>query len=246
MSSQSYRVLSAEDIKSFPPTTWLVQGILPDGCLGMLYGAYGLGKSFIALDLAHSIASNLRWFNRRVHAGPVVYVAAGEGVPGLRQRIRAWEVERGAEIENVAYVTEAVQLHQSSHMAKFLATIKPIQPALVVFDTLARCFVGGDENSVQDMGQAIGAADEIRATGAAVLFVHHSGRPDEEGRSHERGSSALPSAVDVMIELSGSETSDMRLLRCKKQKDAEAFPPISCQLKRVRKNGKTISLVPTL
>ena len=30
-----------------------------------------------------------------------------------------------------------------------------IAPTLIVFDTLARCFVGGDENTSKDMGQAI-------------------------------------------------------------------------------------------
>ena len=48
------------------------------------------------------------------------------------------------------------------------------EPKLIIFDTLARCMVGGDENSPLDMGRAVAAADRVRVeTGAAVLLVHH-------------------------------------------------------------------------
>jgi hypothetical protein len=40
------------------------------------------------------------------------------------------------------------------------------RPALVVFDTLARSMVGGDENSARDMGQLIDGAEHVRQAGA--------------------------------------------------------------------------------
>ena len=43
-------------------------------------------------------------------------------------------------------------------VAKLVRTLEPIAPvALTVIDTLARSFVGGDENSSQDMGKFIAA-----------------------------------------------------------------------------------------
>ena len=241
----SYRVLSADDIKSFPLPTWLVHRIIPDNSLAVLYGAWGIGKSFIALDLAHSVAAGIRWLGQRTRQGPVVYVAAGEGVRGLRPRIEAWEQDRRRLITDVSYIPEAVLLHQSTSVHSFLRVVKPLEPSLVVFDTLARCFTGGNENTVEDMGKVIGAADEIRAqTDAAVLLLHHTGRPDDEGNAHERGSSALPAAADMMAELAAGDTPDTRTLCCRKMKDAGAFYPVKIRLKKIRKRGMSDSLVP--
>jgi RecA-family ATPase len=241
--SSTYRVLSAEDIKAFPPPTWLAHQIIPDGALAVLYGPPGVGKSFVAMDLAQSVGAGLRWMGRRTRQGAAVYVAAGEGVSGLGARIEGWESQRGLAVEDVHYLTEAVQLHQSASVNKFLNTIRQLDPVVVIIDTLARCFVGGDENSVQDMGQAISAADEIRdRTGAAVVFVHHTGRPDENNHVHERGSTGLKSAADTMIEMLGDEDSDTRELRCRKQKDSAKFPPITVQKHVILRRGKVLSI----
>ncbi len=75
-----------------------------------------------------------------------------------------------------------------------------LDPRLVVFDTLARCSVGADENSARDMGVVVAALDRVKAaTGAATGVVHHSGKRRE--RTH--GSSALLGAMDTVIAVSG-------------------------------------------
>ena len=71
--------------------------------------------------------------------------------------------------------------------------------ALVVIDTLARALAGGNENAPEDMGALIGNAKRIQeATGAAVLFVHHSGKDTSRG---SRGHSSLKGAADLEIEV---------------------------------------------
>lgn len=251
--SSGYRVLSVQDIRTFPPITWLAQNTIPNGSLSVIFGPSNIGKSFVALDLAHSVATGTRWMGKRIARGPVIYVAAGEGVSGLRQRMEAWELERGVGLDDVVYVTDAVQLHQYSNVSKFMRNVRDIQPQLVVFDTLARCFAGGNENATEDMGKVISACDEIKATGAAVVLVHHTGHPDEEGnqKHRARGSSSLPAAIDTSIEVclpAGGEldSNSDRVLRCRKQKDAEWFHPMAFTLKAVRRSGRTLSLVPVV
>jgi hypothetical protein len=106
------------------------------------------------------------------------------------------------------------------------------KPILIVLDTLARCFVGGDENSAQEIGKFVDACRRLQiATGAAVLILHHTGKP-KMGRNNkdplERGSSALRGAADVMI--SQNRIGDLITISNEKQKDDEGFKPIALRL----------------
>lgn len=248
------RIYSVRDIYEFPPIEWLASYMLPSNGLGLLYGPSNIGKSFVALDLALSVATGTHFLNKRVRQGSVIYVAAGEGVPGQQARLKGWTRERGMDLEDapIHFLTEAVQLHQPTEMGRFIDLIAEYSPKLVVFDTLARCSAGGNENSVEDTSKAIAACDRIREeTDAAVVLVHHTGRPNEKGEVHERGSTALISAVDTSWEVQlpkGYEIDTRpldRTLRCRKQKDADFFHPIDFHLKELYKAGRAQSLVPT-
>jgi len=131
----------------------------------------------------------------------------------------------------VRFVLDAVQLLDASEVDRFVADVQAsldAPPVLIVFDTLARCLIGGDENSAKDMGRALANADGIRrALGCAVLLVHHSNASGER----ERGSTALRGAVDV-LHLLKSE-GGARTLSCVKSKDAVAFDPIEFELRQV-------------
>src|ERR1019366_7892022 len=60
---------------------WLVDDMLTRGDMSMLYGPSLSGKSFLATDIALSIARGVDFFDRKVIKGAVVYFAA-EGRKG--------------------------------------------------------------------------------------------------------------------------------------------------------------------
>jgi hypothetical protein len=229
-SLQQLVVRDDTQIEHLPPVTWLADQVIPQGALAALYGPPGSGKSFVALDLALSIAAgahgNLTWLGRNIAAGGALYLAA-EGLGGLGQRVRAWKEARGlgGQTLGVGFVTSAVNLLEPSAAARIAKVVEtssavasPVQ--LIVIDTLARSMIG-DENDTGDMSRLIATIDTVRAaTNATVLLVHHT-RKDSE---LERGSSALRGGVDTLIFC--QEGDDGRQLVCQKQKDAEAFAPI--------------------
>ena len=102
-------------------------------------------------------------------------------------------------------------------------TYRNLKPRLVVFDTFARCFVGGDENNAKDVGEFVATVQEFQRTigGAAALIVHHTGKGGQNARVNdvERGSSALRGAADTMLLL--TKTGDALTLICNKQKDSD-------------------------
>jgi hypothetical protein len=94
-----------------------------------------------------------------------------------------------------------------------------IQFEMVVIDTLARAFGGGNENASEDMGAFITAAGAIQGRyNCALLVVHHAGKDATKGL---RGHSSLLGAVDTELEIIRIEDAPKGILHISKQKDGE-------------------------
>jgi hypothetical protein len=232
------RLLSASELASMPPPTWLVDDVLGVATLAVLYGKPGSGKSFLALDWALSVAAGMPWNGREVHGGTVLYVAA-EGVGGLGIRVRAWTETFGVslhEVDDIQFFPTAINLLDATRRQALIEMAMTLDPTLVIIDTLARSMVGGDENSTRDVGLAIDTADAVRAaTAATVLVVHHTSK----GGETYRGSSSIEGAADTMI-LVEAEGPNLTV-KCEKAKDAEQFEPIKLKRRVVTLRGETVT-----
>jgi len=237
------RILSYAEMLALRPPPYLIDGLLRQMDLAVLYGDPGSGKSFAALDFVMSIAALPEWRGRRVFPGPILYVAA-EGVFGLRARALAWQQRFAPDslghLEKcIAFIGSAVQLSDDEECGRFTALLekRDPKPALIVFDTLSRCSAGADENSVRDMGAIVLRLDEIRQKfGCAVLLLHHSGKDGKK----ERGSTAIRGAADVMLRLAVKTKANRRTgtpmiveLTCEKAKDESTPDPIHFALRVV-------------
>jgi hypothetical protein len=228
---QKFRLHTISDLKELPPPEWLIEDILGLNTFAVIYSRPGEGKSFVALDMALSVASGQPWQSRATKKKATIYVVA-EGGRGITQRVNAWLKHKSvAEVDGAFFLLEAPQLHRPEDQKRLIPQLKSIPDVgLVVLDTLASSFVSGDENSAQDMGKWIDGARRIqRETGATVLVVHHVAKPSEgHSKKLERGSGALRGAADTMIELTAK--AGVITLTCSKQKDAECFAPIKMNL----------------
>ena len=57
-----FRIDTAESLLLLPDPEWLIDGIIQENSLALIYGPSGCGKSFLALDLAHHLALKRTWF----------------------------------------------------------------------------------------------------------------------------------------------------------------------------------------
>jgi hypothetical protein len=216
-----FRLIPDSEMENMPRPAALLGDKLTVGGLSVLVGPPGCGKTFVALSMACSTATGVPMGEDDVHSrGPAVYVAA-EGSAGLGARLRAWKTANHITGPlGVHFVTEPVSLLSAGDVQQFLDGIErlPASPALIVIDTLARCMVGADENSTQDMSAFIAGADRLRrVTGAHVQLLHHV----NAGGERERGNTALRGACDTLMFLK-SDGEDLTL-SCEKQKDAPPF-----------------------
>lgn len=77
---------------------YLVAGLIEKDTTGQLFGPSGGGKTFVALDLALSVAAGGHFNDRPAKQGIVLYLA-GEGHGGLRRRVKAWHIYHGADVD---------------------------------------------------------------------------------------------------------------------------------------------------
>lgn len=229
-----FKLLSAAELKNRPDPEWLVDNIIQRDTLALIVGAQETFKSFVALDLAMSIAEGLAWQGHICKQGPAVYVSA-EGGSGLGLRVCAWELARDTLIQHCFFLPDqAPQFldgRADGDIEELLLSLSdmPSQPSFIVVDTLARVMVGHDENSVEHMGMLIATADRVRqSTGATVAFVHHNNR-----QGSARGSSSLLGAVHTILDCSRDTNSPFVVVKCGKQKDAEHFQTMLLESRQI-------------
>jgi len=189
------------------PVEWLIQDVLPRKGFSALFGPPGSFKSFVALDIAHSVATGTAWMGKEVATPGAVLYICGEGHGGVGARIRACRLHhRTAPGAKVYVIRHQLNLRSSKediqqlHLAiSNLVQRGDIRFELVQVDTLARAFGGGNENDSSDMGAFIASLSKIqRLLDCALQIVHHVGKDITKGL---RGHSSLLGALDTELEL---------------------------------------------
>ena len=193
------QLLSRSALRALPAPEPLIDNTLDQGTTGLLYGKFSTAKSFIALDWGASVGTGRKWQGRSTQQRRTLYVA-GEGAFGFKARLDAWEIGWRTEIQDgeLDILPVPVNLTRPLEVANLAALIDWGGYSFIVLDTLARCMVGGDENSAKDCGIVVDAMTKLlgRTPGGrgVILGVHHAGK---DGRTL-RGSSAFEAAADTV------------------------------------------------
>lgn len=228
----------AELCKKPQPIRWLIKNWPQEQAQIMVFGASGVGKTFVILDMALSIACPqiTDWHGFKVKHGPVVYLA-GEGHAGLRARLVGWVAHKGVEEADI-YVSEgAVDLNTPQGLTKTIEEIRSyyIVPCMIVVDTLNR-FMVGDENKAQDAKTMLDACAALeREFQCTVVLVHHTG-VSENAQERARGSSAWRGAMDIELMVKGDESGLISLMQTK-NKDSERQGALDFELVTVNVPG---------
>lgn len=212
----------------------LVAGVLGRGELVILFGDSYLGKSFLALDWALSLAHGSPWLGREVTPGKVLYIAM-EGAKTLHKRELAWSAHRHLPTSPHSFTAypRVVNLMHDDSVKSLAGYIEREGFDLVIVDTLSKSLNGADENSTAEMGGYVAALSRLKEAreGCTVLAVHHSRKDNPEMM---RGSGTLFAGVDrVLCWKEGARGSDERKLITQKDKSGEASKPIKASFKQV-------------
>lgn len=189
------------NVVSLPIPAWRIKGVLPTQGLATLYGPASAGKSFLAIDIAASIALGNDWFGHRVRQCSVIYVAL-EGEGGFPKRLRAWEQYNECRLpdELLFIIGQPFEINNPIHVAQLATVIK--KGSVIIIDTLNRSAPSSDENASKDMGLVLAGCKQLQSiTQGLVILIHHTGKDETRGM---RGHSSLLAAVDASIEVQRS------------------------------------------
>ncbi len=227
-----FPTMGINDLMGLKSQTYLIENLIPEGGLSVIYGQPASFKSFVAIDMCLSISSSIDWQGYDTGAGKTLFIAA-EGVGGLKKRIQAWLAKNKdiTKTPDFHVLATTVDFLDPEQLDKLINTIHNIGKdfKLIVIDTIARTLSnsGSDENSASDMGMFLSACDTVREeTKSAILAIHHSGKNEASGL---RGSSALLGGVDTSINCSHSGTVNLSV---QKQKDTEQLEMISLEIEK--------------
>ncbi len=228
-----------------------VEGLLIEGSMSVVYGESNCGKTFFMTDLGLHIALGRAWRGREIEAGGVIYCAL-EGSHGISNRVAAFRKHHNLDGQDLpfAIVPYSVDmLDPEGDTEPLIATIRhaaehmmaPVR--LVVIDTLSRALAGGNENAPDDMGRLVTNTDRVRQmTGAAVAYIHHSGKDAAKGA---RGHSLLRAATDTEIEVSRPDNTSPSVACVTKQREMEIEGQFGFKLEPVtlgtNKRGKPVT-----
>lgn len=216
-----FKLVRISEMEANEPN-YLVDGLLEREHMAVAFGDPGTGKSFFAIDLSARIATGTPFHGRQTKQGTVIYIA-GEGHGGIARRRAAWEIETGVSLKDAPLFVSTVAgsfLDQATTelVVKAIEAVAYVAgpPALIVVDTLARNFGGGDENKTEDMNRFIAAIDGVKARwpGCSALIVHHTGHGHKD---RGRGSMALKGATDAEYRV--EKKRKLMTLECLKMKD---------------------------
>jgi hypothetical protein len=214
---------------SLPPVAvhWLADAMIPAGGITLLTGRGGIGKSFVALDLARAALAGDSWLCRKVSRVPVAVLLDRENPLAVAQgRLERFNMERAEGLRWVGtWLDWSIDLGGDELMEAARAG------ALIVVDSLSAHYTGDSENDSVQVRAWFQRLRRLASAGAAVVVIHHSGKGDA-GRNY-RGSSDVLAAVDAayLLEADG-EGEPMQSLKfsCFKLRAAEEPKPIHLRL----------------
>ena len=206
-----------------PARPRLLDRLLAETAMALIYGDWGSGKSFLAVDIACHVAASRPWRGRSVLGGAVIYFA-GEAGRSIGQRVLAWLRRHAVPGLPLGIVDCAPDLLSGDGLDEAITEAKAFAERLasplrlLVIDTVHAAAPGCEENA-RDFGRILASARRmVSETGAAVALAHHAGKDSSRGA---RGSNSLEAGVDLVLEV--REEPAYRTVLVRKLRDGE--PP---------------------
>lgn len=200
-----YKPLDLTDVYTPRPVNWLVEGLIGQGDVTLLFGEPGVGKSWLSLSLALAMVQGWdSWLGLDLHVkNPrVLYVDEENPEDVIYQRLQQLGL-RNEDAPHMRYLHEQ-GIRMDKEPDAILEEAIAFEPGLIVLDSLTRIHTE-NENDAGAIARLFndGIKPLARETGATVLLLHHARKPGADGSSYSRarGSGDITASVDTGLDI---------------------------------------------
>lgn len=188
----------------FPPREFVLDPIIPDRGLSMLYAPRGIGKTFLGLSIGYAVASGGQIMKWPAPKPRRVLLVDGE-MPSETLKERLAKIAQGsnAEIVNEDFFRILAADYQELGLPDFSkpAGQEELEPflegvELLILDNHSTLFRSGKENEGESWLPVQQWLLGLRRRGIAVLLIHHAGKG-----GNQRGTSRREDVLDTVIAL---------------------------------------------
>ncbi len=224
---------------------WLIDQLWGASSVGVIGGAPKCSKTWLALDMALSVATGTAFLNRYdvPEPGPVLVYLAEDALTVVRERVDGMARQRGLNLDAVdvhVITAPTLRLDRDPHRTQLLETARRIRPRLLLLDPLVRLH-GIDENNAGEVAQLLAYFRSLqREMNCSVVLVHHTRKNAAGGAAAGqglRGSSDIHAFGDSNLYLRRNRE---RLVLSSEHRAAAAAPPVYLEL--IDTDAKTIHL----
>ncbi len=170
----------AEIGPELPQTTWFWQAWIPRGLLTLLAAWPGVGKTYLALDLAQRVIAGLPAPDESVFqlkTGRVIYVDAEDFLPDIYERAMVWAMDLDRFYAIRRPPRDLMDMSRPEYQDQLIDMCFDLQPDLVIVDSLSSVNARG-ENNIEDLRDVLGFFVELAGTfDVALLLIHHLRKP---------------------------------------------------------------------
>lgn len=190
---------------SLPPLEYVIEPLLSVRGRGMIYSRRGIGKTFVSMSAAYSIACGIeQCFMWRIPmARPVVYVDGEMHAAQLQQRLRqVMRIHDGRvpAAGMLRWITrdlqKAVRPKINTREGRSQIEHHLREGAVLILDNLSALAPSGDEAETDEWAEIEDWLIDLSWQGVSTIFVHHSGKSGEQ-----RGTSKREDLLDFVLNL---------------------------------------------
>ncbi len=214
---------------------WLIDLLWGASAVGVIGGAPKCSKTWLALDMALSVATGTPCLNKFAvpQAGPVLVYLAEDSLPVVRERVEGMARHRGLELASIpihVITLPVLRLDREPHRAMLFQTARRLRPRLLLLDPLVRLH-GIDENNAGEVAGLLAYFRSLqRELDLSVVLVHHARKNGASGVAAGqglRGSSDIHAFGDSNLYL---KRSSERLTLTMEHRAAAAPAPVTLEL----------------
>ena len=202
-------IISAKDLLNLdiPEIDFIAGEWIHKSSLSMVYAQTKIGKTYLCLEMAISMASGTDFLYWDIPKPRNVLYCEGD-LPLIDIKKRITMIHRGRDMVNFRILSSKYLYDNKKHFfindknsqCEFEVCLKELEetgfiPDVIFFDNLS-CLTSCDENSGDEQKEIIHWFNSLRHKEYAIIIVHHSGKSGDQ-----RGTSKRLDQLDTVIKL---------------------------------------------